>query len=951
MAGFLPPYKPANGPATFKWGRNENNEIIWMTTLTIANAYDEITRWRKNVFLVPFGKIGRDFIDQLTAYIKDWNNGSENQHIALKAAFVLVAVCLQKPSQKSKTKDHKECLSKRLRMWKNGDIDCLIREGRMIQQRIGRSRKADPPNTAKIFAKLVMEGQINAALRYLSDSDSKGILPLTDDVMEQLHAKHPEPQEARLGSLLYGPIEDIPDCLYQQIDGEMIREAAARTKGSGGPSGVDAAGFKRILGCKTFKSSSTNLCDALADMTRKLCTEYIDPHTIEPLVARRLIPLNKGEGAVRPIGVGEVLRRIMAKCVMKILKQDVIDASGSFQVCAGLKCGSEAAIHAMREIFEAESSDAVLLVDASNAFNSLNRSAALHNVRALCPTLATFAINTYRKPARLFIIGGKEISSSEGTTQGDPIAMGLYSICLQPLISHLSLSSSARQCWFADDASASGTIEELKKWWEELVTEGPQLGYLPNAIKCWLIIKPEKEALAKTIFEDTDINISTEGHQHLGAVLGSRNHLEKYVEEKVEGWINEIVKLAEFAHSHPQASYVAYTFGLKHRWTYYTRTLPNIEDLLEPLERAISDVLIPSMIDHNCTQLERDILSLPVRLGGLGITNPAQCSDAEFNASIKVTAPLAERIMSQTHEPPDEMDVKKLQLNVKKEREERLLKQSDELRNFLPERTKRAVTLASEKGASNWLTVIPNKDMDFDLNKREFKDAINLRYDWEISGIPSVCACGDRFTVDHSMICKRGGFIIQRHNELRDLEAELLNLVCNDVETEPVLQELTGEKLNPGANTACDARLDIHARGIWERQKSTFFDIRVCHPNADSYKDLTPEQVYRLHENEKKRMYERRVLEVEQASFTPLVFTTTGGMGRECSVYHSRLAELISAKKGEDYAKTITWIRGRISFAILRSALLCLRGTRSKKRRPCNIAEIDVEVELANSRA
>ena len=206
--------------------------------------------------------------------------------------------------------------------------------------------------------------------------------------------------------------------------------------------------------------------------------------------------------------------------------------------------------------------------------------------------------------------------------------------------------------------------------------------------------------------------------------------------------------------------------------------------------------------------------------------------------------------------------------------------------------------------------------------------------------------CGERFSVDHATICKRGGFIIQRHNELRELEADLLDLVCNDVETEPVLQEITGETLNSGANLACDARLDIHARGFWERQKSTFFDIRVCHPNADSYKDRTPEQVYRLHENEKKRMYERRVLEVEQASFTPLVFTTTGGMGRECLRYHSRLAELIS----EDYAKTLTWIRGKVSFSILRSALLCLRGSRSNRRRT-NVKDIDVEVELARSHA
>ena len=127
---------------------------------------------------------------------------------------------------------------------------------------------------------------------------------------------------------------------------------------------------------------------------------------------------------------------------MKILKHDVIDVSGSLQVYAGLKCGSGAEIHAMRKMFEACDNDTVLLINASNAFNSLNRSAALHNKRIL--TLATFAINTYREPARLFMTGCKEIKSGEETTQGDPIATGLNAISLQPLITHLNLFSSAR---------------------------------------------------------------------------------------------------------------------------------------------------------------------------------------------------------------------------------------------------------------------------------------------------------------------------------------------------------------------------------------------------------------------------------------------------------------------------------------------------------------------------
>ena len=121
----------------------------------------------------------------------------------------------------------------------------------------------------------------------------------------------------------------------------------------------------------------------------------------------------------------------------------------------------------------------------------------------------------------------------------------------------------------------------------------------------------------------------------------------------------------------------------------------------------------------------------------------------------------------------------------------------------------------------------------------------------------------------------------------------MLRMVCYDVEVEPILQELTGETLNHGANKAPDARLDIHVRGFWERQRSAFFDVRVCHSNVDPYRDLTPKQIYKKHENETKRHYAERV--------TGNVFTTPGGMTDEYVKYHSRLAELTANKKGESY--------------------------------------------------
>ena len=172
-------------------------------------------------------------------------------------------------------------------------------------------------------------------------------------------------------------------------------------------------------------------------------------------------------------------------------------------------------------------------------------------------------------------------------------------------------------------------------------------------------------------------------------------------------------------------------------------------------------------------------------------------------------------------------------------------------------------------------------------------------------------------------------------------------MVCSDVEIEPVLQDIAGEQLGRGSNRAPDARLDIHARGFWEKQQSAFFDVRVFHPNADSYRDLELQQIYHNHENEKKRLYSRRVLDIEQGTFTPLIFTSTGDMGKGRLQYHSRLAQLISIKKGEDYARTISWIRATTLFVLLRSALICLRRSRVRRKvfRDFNNIDIDIEIQ------
>lgn len=124
---------------------------------------------------------------------------------------------------------------------------------------------------------------------------------------------------------------------------------------------------------------------------------------------------------------------------MKIVTHDVQAAAGSLQVCAGKDGVCEAAIHAMSQLFRDDHTEGELLVDASNAFNTISRKAALHNMRLICPAITTILENTYQSPVRMFITGEEKgkILSTDGTTQGDPLDMVMYALTITPLIHHL----------------------------------------------------------------------------------------------------------------------------------------------------------------------------------------------------------------------------------------------------------------------------------------------------------------------------------------------------------------------------------------------------------------------------------------------------------------------------------------------------------------------------------
>ena len=171
--------------------------------------------------------------------------------------------------------------------------------------------------------------------------------------------------------------------------------------------------------------------------------------------------------------------------------------------------------------------------------------------------------------------------------------------------------------------------------------------------------------------------------------------------------------------------------------------------------------------------------------------------------------------------------------------------------------------------------------------------------------------------------------------EVRDLTASLLSEVCSDVGVEPALQPLDGEPLQfATANSEDGARLDVVARDFWGRNRQHVFRCQGLNPFACSYFCSQLSRCYQLHEREKRRAYDERVREVERACFSPLVFAATGGMGPTATTVFRKPASVLAEKRSINYSRCLFWLRCRLCFSLLRSAVMCLRGHSSSVGRP-----------------
>ena len=234
----LPAYTPVEKHPGSTYNNLEPEEFVDL----IEQVYESMVTWRKNLFLLPSGNAGKNFVRLLADWLGKYNVGSSFQGIAIKVVMILPNLLLQKPSGTSKAKEHTKVLTDRLQLWSEGKIRELLRDCHQIQKKLKSSRKRSMDDIHRIFSNLVMEGKIGPALKFLDETVDNAVLTPNEEVINKLKQLHPPSSEINTRSvLIQGPIpESICPSTFSEINEEQILKAAKQVKGSGGPSLLDA---------------------------------------------------------------------------------------------------------------------------------------------------------------------------------------------------------------------------------------------------------------------------------------------------------------------------------------------------------------------------------------------------------------------------------------------------------------------------------------------------------------------------------------------------------------------------------------------------------------------------------------------------------------------------------------------------------------------------------------
>ena len=741
-------------------------------------------------------------------------------------------------------------------------------------------------------------------------------------------AKHPQADPPSI------PSDPAPPPL-QVTEMDVVRALRSFPNGTApGPSSFRANHLKEAVFCPSPDRANFAL-QGLLGVVNRLCAGRAPSAVIPHLCGASLFACKKRGDGLRPIAVGEVLRRLTSKCVSRAVQADAVRILSPLQVGVGIPVGCEAIVHSVSSVLEdpniSPDDRCILLVDFSNAFNSVNREHMFREVRARIPSMASWLECCYGSQPPLHL-GNRTILSCCGVQQGDPLGPLGFALALHPIIEKVkrSVPGLLINTWYLDDGTLCGSATDLRAALQIIEAEGPLRGLSLNRGKS-LLYAPADSSLSNIAFPP-DIPVTNGGFKLLGSPVGPASHCESSVLQRVEKIWETLASLRDLQDSQMETTLLRSCLALP-KIAFALRTCPpnHIQQALvafdETMRDALSDLAGSPLSDWVWLKA-----SLPSSLGGLNLRRATFHAPAAFIGSFcqsnsLICGILGHPPVSSVHFPyciatlakvagkPEWITLQDIDLPLRQRALSRVIDESsyDTLLNSAPDSRSRALALScSIPHAGDWLNVIPSSALGLHLLDCEFRPC--LQY-W--LGLPifaegvrcPICLVSADSYGDHHVGCGGNGDRIHRHDSIRDA-------VFSAAQTAALAPRKEVPSLIPSSQSR---PADIFLPN-WKRGQPAALDVTVISTlQRLTLQGAATTQGHALVVGEDRKMAAHaescRAIGV---SFVPLVMETLGGLSQQAVDTLSSIGRFVGQRLGIPPSESTRHLFQRCSISLWR---------------------------------
>ncbi|KAJ0878423.1 putative reverse transcriptase domain, exostosin [Helianthus annuus] len=677
-----------------------------------------------------------------------------------------------------------------------------------------------------------------------------------------------------------------------------------------------------------------------------LCLGGRCPRSLAEFVASApLTHLLKPDNGIRPIAVGSIWRRVISKVAMKGVGKEMAKYLGDFQFGVGIPCGAEAVLHSANRFlneYHQDGSLAMLTVDFSNAFNLVDRTALLYEVRKRCPSISTWVDFLYGQPARLYV-GDEFIWSTTGVQQGDPLGPLLFALVLHPLVHRIrDRCKLLFHAWYLDDGTLIGDATQVANALDIIRAEGPSLGLQLNIKKTEVFWPTCNGVKVQEGLFPRGIGRPVLGVKLLGGAVSRDAEFISSMALKRANCAVELMRCLKRLRD-PQSELLLLRscmgvakllFGFRTCQPSLVGGAVSVFD--EGLRGALEDIVVCGGAFFG--DLQWRLASLPTRFGGLGICTAEDASSYAFVASRAQSWGLQDHILRECggdvldsdyrsaldllHSSLPDLDIggfyikdtapPKSQKILANALYGEIVKRFEE-KFVLSPRQRAVFECLRAPHAQDFLSVAPIEGLGQHMSAVEYRAILRYRLMIPLFPVDEPCpvcrkACLDSFG-EHAIHCKELPGFKYRHDWVRDVLCDVLKRVGISAKKEAPVNFLTDPL--EGRSTLRPA--DILVFG-WEGGKHACVDLTGVSPLVGlKDKGFVVGQAVLKAEASKVAKHEKACLE-NQHVFVPFAFDTFGGLAPDAVRLLNRVQKVVNSNSSSP--KVSNFVFSRIGFSI-----------------------------------